>query len=239
MSIDTSEFITGDPIELPYATFRFLTFREYIRLQKSLSIMSLSTLNIYYNYKKILDNPTEEDLVFLKELKDTPLREIILRDELFLYHYLNIIEKVVDCKEGYDIQYLFDNDEQFMEMRKYIIDMNLAKEEKAFYNEELQEGIERSKKMNQGNMESQTAEDVITCIVSSTSNSFDDVLGMSIYQAYAIYARISSIMNYKTAVTFKTIDPKYDIEHWNKHINLLGQEKTKDKKREEVINQKF
>lgn len=239
MTVDRSKFITKKPVEVEYATFRFLTFEEYIDCQESLSIISLSTLNIYYNYRKVIPKPTEDEEVFLKTLKDTPLRHIILSDELFFNNYLEIIKLVAEFKEGYDIEYLFENDEIFMEMRKIIMDMNLAREEKAFRNEELQEGMERGKKMNRGNEESQTAEDIITCIVSSTSNSFDDVLSMSIYQAYAIYARVNSIMNYKTSTLFATVSNEVKVDLWNKHINLLADEKTKDIKRELLINQTF
>ena len=56
---------------------------------------------------------------------------------------------------------------------------------------------------------------------------------MSIYQAYAIYARVNSIKNYDTSVLFATVSNEVKIEQWNKHINLLSEEKTKDMKRED------
>ena len=213
MSVDTRKFITGKPIELPYATFRFLTFEEYIDYQESLGVISLGTLNIYYNYKKVLDKPSEEEKEFLQQLKDAPLRQIIMSDKLFLQSYLDIFEKVIEFKEGYSLEEVFETDEKFMEVRKIVMDMNLAKEEKAFYNEELQEGIERGKQLNKGQGDPQTSEDIITCIVSSTSNSFDDVLGMSIYQAYAIYARVNSIKNYEAGVLYSTVSNEVKIEY--------------------------
>ena len=162
MSVDTRKFITGKPIELPYATFRFLTFEEYIDYQESLGVISLGTLNIYYNYKKVLDKPSEEEKEFLQQLKDAPLRQIIMSDKLFLQSYLDIFEKVIEFKEGYSLEEVFETDEKFMEVRKIVMDMNLAKEEKAFYNEELQEGMERGKQLNKGQGEAQTSEDIIT-----------------------------------------------------------------------------
>lgn len=241
MTVDRSKFITKKPVEVEYATFRFLTFEEYIDCQESLSIISLSTLNIYYNYKKVSEKPTEEELIFLKDLKDRPLRENVLRDELFIYHYLNIIEKVVEFKEGYDIEYLFETDDRFMKMRKIIMDMNLAREEKAYYNEEMQKGIDLKKKFNSGKQgQSQSPEDIITSITALTSHTLEQVLSMSVYQAYNIYARVSAVENYRTGVQFATVDGDTSrIEAWDKHIDLLAEEKITDMSYSKFKNMSF
>lgn len=239
MKVNTSKFITKSPVETEYATFRFLTFEEYIDCQESLGMLSLSVLNLYYYYKQAIPKPTEEEREFLKQLKDSPLRQVVMSDTSLLKYYVDIVSKAVTFHEGFDIEYMFATDESFMEVRKIIMDMNLAKEEKAFYNEELQAGIERGRQMQKNSGEVQTSEDVITCIVASTSNSFDDVLSMSVYQAYAIYTRIGSIMNYKTSTLFATVSADSKIEAWNKHINLLAEDKVKDMKREAIVNQDF
>lgn len=239
MKVNTSKFITKSPVETEYGTFRFLTIEEYIDYQESLSMLSLGTLNLYYSYKKVIGKPTDEEVLFLKTLKDTPLRQVVIQDMSLLKYYVSIIDKVMVFKENFDIEYVFSTDEIFMEVRKIIMDMNLVKEEKAFYNEELQEGIERSKMLNSNKGEIQTPEDIITCIVAFTSNSFEDVLGMSVYQAYAIYSRIGAGKNYDTGVLFATVSGDAKIEGWNKHINLLAEEKVKDMKREAVLGKDF
>jgi len=231
MTVDTKKFITGKPVEREYATFRFLTFDEYIDCQEALGIIALSTLNLYYSYKKAIEKPTLEEAEFLKVLKDTPLREVVLSDTMLLEYYIQIIGMVAEFKEDFGLEYVFETEEKFMEVRKIIMDMNLAKEEKAYRNEELQEGHERSKKMNSNKGEIQTSEDIITCIVTFTNNSFDEVLSMSVYQAYAIYSRISAGKNYDTTTLFATVSSEAKIEAWNKHINLLAEEKVKDMKR--------
>lgn len=228
--------ISKKPFELDYCMLRFLTFEEYLDLADILGLISMNNLHIYYTYKKLIPNPTEDEKVQILELKETPLREIILRDSYFLKTYLQIIELVTAFKEDFTVEYIFEDNDRFMEFRQCIMDMNLLKEEKVFKNEELQEGLEIGKKMQQDKSDALLPEDIITSVVALTSNSFEDVLSMSIYQVYAIYARLNSIMNYKTTTLFATVSSDVNIEAWNKHINLLEKENTSDMKRSEFEN---
>ena len=225
MKVNTSKFITKSPVETEYGIFRFLTIEEYIDYQESLSLISLGTLNLYYSYKQILKNPTQEEKDFLKVFKDTPLRQVVLQDMSLLNKYLELIDRIIVFKEDFDIGHVFSTDEIFMDMRKIIMDMNSVKEEKAFYNEELQVGLDRKKKMQLSKSgESVTIEDIITCLATMTTNSLEQVMNMTVYQAQAMYQRIAVIEDYKANVIFATVDNDRKVESWSKHIDMFKED---------------
>ena len=237
MKINKTKFIIKKPVELEYGTINFLDIEQYIDYQAELGIIPMNNLHLYYAYKKLMKTSSKEELEKLKILKDTELYKIVISDDYMISCYFKIFTLVTDFKEGYSIESVFESEERFMTLRKLIMEMNLLKEEKVFKNEELQEGHEMRKQMESiQNGESQSIEDIITSVVASTSQSFDSVCNMSIYQLYALYARVSAIMNYQTSTLFATVSPSKTLESWAKHIDLLAQDEGKDMKRSDFMN---
>lgn len=225
-------FIFGRPIETPFGKVRFLTYPEYLENQQDLVLISMNVLHFYYYYRKEMKNPTEEEMSHLKQLKESDLLSLVLTTQQILKAYVRVFENVITFDNGKEIADIFNSLDTFMDMRKLIMDMNILVEEDVSPNEEIQEGIERGKLISQTKSEKQSFEDIITSIVAGTSNSFDDVCNMTVYQVYATYARLGAIFNYNTSTLFATVSNEVEIEPWNKNINLLEKD-DKDLKRSE------
>lgn len=225
-------FIFGKPIKTPYGEVRFLTYPEYLENQNKLSIISMNVLHFYYHFKKQFPNPSEEEKQYLKQIKESKLLEFLINNPQILQCYVHIFEDVITFDNGKSLVDIFENENDFLALRKLIMDMNILVEEDVSPNEEIQEGIERGKEINKVKTEKQTFEDIVTSIVAGTSNSFEDVCKMTVYQIHATYARLGAIFNYNTTTLFATVSNEVDIEPWNKNINLL-EKSDKDIKRSE------
>lgn len=232
-----SFLITGKPIDTKFGKVKFLTFEEYFQYGSDLQFMSMNNLHLYYYFKKMIENPNDEQKAFLAELKQSRLIDIIKEIKGFKEIYIKVFNFLIDFEDGYDSESIFESEEDFMSMRKLIMDMNLIIEEEVSKNEELQEMNEIRKKINQSKNDGQTFEDIITSIVAGTSNSFNEVLNMTVYQVYAIFARLAAIIDYNTRVLFATVSSDIDIESWDRNIDLLKRD-TKDMRRSE-FEQKY
>lgn len=223
---DKNFFIFGEPVETEFGVMRFLTYREYLTNLSEIGLISQNTLHIYYSFKKQLTALKASESAFkeLEELKEAELLEIVLSTQQLLNAYLKIFKLVFDGNEDMQYNKIFENSENFKFVRSLFMDMNIVVEEKVSPNEEIQRAIERSRRLKQQTSQEQTFVDIVTSIVASTSNSFEDVCNMSVFQVYSIYARIGAIFNYQTSTLFATVAEKVNIESWNKHIDLFESE---------------
>lgn len=225
LDYDKNLFIFGEEVETQFGIIRFLTYREYLSCGAEISLISQNTLHIYYNLKTQLEKAKaqKESFEVLMELKETDLIEIVMSTEQLLNAYLKIFQLVFDKNEDTKFEKLFESKEVFNFVRQLIMDMNVITEEKVSPNEEIQKAMERSKRLKKSPQEL-TFVDIVTSIVASTSNNFEDVCGMNVFQIYAIYARVGAIYSYQTSTLFATVAEKVNIESWNKHIDLFKSE---------------
>jgi len=223
MEYNRDFFIFGEPIETIFGKTRFLTYREYLTRQSQLSLMSMNSLHIYYYFRDADKNITKDELEELQKLKEIPLLQIVMDISQFKSTYEDIFKTLIDFKENTSVNEIFADNDVFMQMRKLILDMNVTIESEVSPNEEIQKAIERSRRVKQTESEKQSFVDIVTSIIASTSNSFEDVCNMNVMQVYAIYARIGAIFNYQTSTLFSTVAEKVNIELWNKHIDLFEQ----------------
>ena len=226
LDYDKNLFIFGEKIETQFGIIRFLTYREYLTHLPEISIISQNTLHIYYSFKKQLESvkADKESMEALEELKEAELLEIVLSTQQLLNAYLKIFQLVFDGNEEIQYEKIFENSENFNFVRTLFMDMNVVVEDKVSPNEEIQRAIERSRRLKQQSSQEQSFVDIVTSIVASTSNSFEDVCSMNVFQVYAIYARVGAIYNYQTSTLFATVAEKVNIESWNKHIDLFKTE---------------
>lgn len=226
LDYDKNLFIFGEKVQTKFGEVRFLTYREYLSNINEISLIGQNTLHIYYNFKKQLESATNDkaSLEALKELKEAKLLEIVLSTQQLLNAYLKIFQLVFDGNEEMQFEKLFESSENFDFIRTLVMDMNVITEDKVSPNEEIQRAIERSRRLKQSSSQEQTFVDIVTSIVASTSNSFEDVCRMNVFQVYAIYARVGAIYNYQTSTLFATVAEKVNIESWNKHIDLFKSE---------------
>lgn len=225
LDYDKNLFIFGEPVVTQFGVIRHLTYREYLTNLPQLSLITQNTLHLYYQFKKIYKNTKDESInQALKEIREASLYEVVISMEEILSAYVKVIQLVLDMNENIDIKFIFSSEENFMFFRKLVMDMNVLTEDEVSPNEEIQRAIERSRRVKQKDTETQSFVDIVTSIVASTSNSFEDVCNMTVFQVYAIYARIGAIFNYQTSTLFATVAEKVKIESWNKHIDLFNKE---------------
>ena len=226
LDYDKNLFIFGEEVETQFGIIRFLTYKEYLSHSQEISLISQNTLHIYYNFKKQLESVKAEKATIeaLAELKETELIEIVISTEQLLNAYLKIFQLVFDRNEDIEFEKIFESKESFNFVRALVMDMNVITEEKVSPNEEIQKAMERSKRFKQQSSQELTFVDIVTSIVASTSNNFEDVCGMNVFQIYAIYARVGAIFSYQTSTLFATVAEKVNIESWNKHIDLFKSE---------------
>ncbi len=224
MEYNRDFFIFGEPIVTKFGEVRFLTYKEYLTHLPQLSLMSMNNLHIYYHYKKVFKDMSNEDIESLNQLKDTSLYEIVISTPQFLQTYVDIFNMLIEFDDDIEIAHIFENQDDFMAIRKLIMDMNVVTEEDVSPNEEIQKGIERSRRVKQQDTPKQTFLDMVTSIVAGTPHSFEDVCNMSVMQVYALYARLGAFFNYQTTTLFATVAEKVNIELWNKHIDLFEKE---------------
>lgn len=225
LDYDKNLFIFGEEVGTKFGVIRFLTYREFLSHTSEISLISQNSLHIYYNLKNQLGKQaSKESLEALSHLKEADLLEIVLSTNQLLNAYLKIFQLVFDRNEDMQFEQLFHSRESFYFIRNLVMDMNVITEEKVSPNEEIQKAIERSRRFKQQDSQEQTFVDIVTSIVASTSNSFEDVCRMNVFQVYAVYARVGAIYNYQTSTLFATVAEKVNIESWNKHIDLFKSE---------------
>lgn len=219
-----STLIFGKPVKTSVTSVRYLTCEEYLLNMEEVNILSLNVLHVYYKYRTMVKDKNPEMLDELESLKEMTLHEIVLSTDDFKDTYIKVFGMVMDEPSVYKVMI---DEALFMEHRQIIMTMNLIKEEEVSINPEIQEGIEISRMVSRQKAEGQSFEDIVTAIVATTSNSFEDVCNMTVYQLYSLYARIGAIFNYSTSTLFATVSGDVDIEHWSKHIDLLEKEESK------------
>lgn len=221
-NINTRKFILGKPVELPFGRLRFLTVEEYMDMEVELQLISMNTLHIYYAQKKLLANKLKrKEMIEFEKTKELPLYQLVLYNDYFLHTYLSIFDKLIEFNEGFNLNHLFESEEVFMEVRSIIMMMNFLREEKVYKNEELQKNHEEGNKVRVNSSNNITLEDIITAVVASTSNTYEDIDNMTVYQLNALYLRITAIKDYETSTLFATVSSEAKIEHWTKHIDLF------------------
>jgi len=228
LDYDKNMFIFGEPIETRFGIIRYLTYKEYLKYLPYLSLISQNTLHLYYQFKRIYKEKgilnDEKTKTALEQMKKSSLYEIIITREEMLGAYILVAQLVLDLNEEINLEKIFGTEEDFMFFRKLIMDMNVLTEEEVSPNEEIQNAIERSRRVKQKETEQQSFVDMVTSIVASTNHSFEEVCKMTVFQVYATYARIGAIYNYHASTLFATVAEKVKVESWNKHIDLFAQE---------------
>lgn len=212
-------YILGLPVKIAEGEIEPFKIVDYFDYAGDLSMMALTKNNIIYQYSKLNKDKSLDDLI--AELQNMSLLEIILSVSDFRNSYFTIFRKCL----GQDFSDIITED-NFMDIRKTILDMNCIPEEDASPNHEIQQALERSKRVKAQGKENSDMGDVISSIVAFTGINYSSVLDWTIYQVYMTYSRIAQFKNYDTTTLFATVpsESKVDIESWSKHIDLLQQD---------------
>lgn len=228
--LDREFYIFGEPIETKLGKVRFLTYKEYLLHIQELSMMSLNVLHIYYQYKKMIDKKDEDALTTVELIKEENLYNIVTSTQNLFESYIKVFDLVFDSEEM--IAKVFDSEDSFMQYRELVLDMQVTVEDEVNPNSEIQKGIEMSKQLKQQNSEKQTFTDIVSSIVAGTSNSFEDVCNMTVYQVYAVFYRLGAIKSYDTETLFATVSSDIKISSWSRNIDLFNRETSAIKKKD-------
>lgn len=228
--MDEKEFyIFGLPVQTEFGEVRFLTYLEYLQNLAELSAMSQNVLHIYYQYRdlyikaKLSQEEKEQTEKFLEELKEQTLFDIVMSSEGYKESYKKIFNLVIDNEEI--VAMIMKHEELFMNFRKLVLDMNMLNESLVSPNEEIQKGIERSRRVKiAANKDKQTFGDIVSSITVGSGILPKDVASMTVLQVYSIYYRISKFQNYSASTLFATVAEKVEIESWSAHVNMWEQE---------------
>lgn len=219
---DKEFYIFGIPVETSLGTVRFMKYHEYVQYLPELSLMSLNIIHIYYQYKEANKTKDAEIDKALESLKEESLFNFMDSQDNFKEAYYKIFKLVIG--DDTVVKAILEDEELFMEYRKLVMDMQILTETETSPNEEIMKAMERSRRVKQAKAEKQSYSDIISSVVAGTSNSFDDVLNMTVLQAHVIYYRLGAMISYQTSTLFATVAEKVQIESWNKHIDLWATE---------------
>lgn len=219
--IDLEEFyILGEPIETEIGVCEFLKVKEYPDYFSDLQLFSWSKEEIVYHYHKINENNIMDELI--EEIKQNSLFEIITSIPEFNTAYSKIFSKVFNDES---ILPKF-NEDNFCYYRKLVMRMNGIKEEEINPNPEIQEWVEKSKRVKSQNQDEIHFSDIISSVVVYAGRSYEEVRNWSLLQLYHSFHRIGYFKNYDTSTLFSTVSSdKIDIKSWGTHIDLFENEK--------------
>ena len=228
--MDEREFyIFGLPVQTEFGEVRFLTYLEYLQNLADLSNMSQNVLHIYYQYRELYDkaklkkDEKEQVEKNLTELKEQKLFDIVMSSEGYKESYKKIFNLVINNDEA--VSLIMNHEELFMKFRKLVLDMNMLTESLVSPNEEIQKGIERSRRAKMAsNKDKQTLGDIVSSIAVGAGISPEHVARMHVLLVYSIYYRIGKFQNYNTSTLFATVAEKVEIESWSAHVNMWEQE---------------
>ncbi|MEW5569598.1 hypothetical protein [Rossellomorea marisflavi] len=221
MNIATDFFILDSPIETDIGKCHFIKVRDFPTMAQSLNLFSWSKSQIIYNFSKANKDGSLTPLI--NELKPLKLFAIVRTVGDLNDAYTNVFKKVLG--EDTDLEKI--DEKNFDNLRKLIMKMNCLREEKINPNPEIQKAIERSKRVKQKqNGDSPDFGDMASSIVSLSSNSYEDLANMTLYQFHMTYYRIAQIKAYDTSTLFATVpsEGKKEIEDWSKHIDLFKED---------------
>lgn len=204
---------------------RFLTYKEYLMNMSHLSLISMNTLHIYHQYRKILKNESAEVLDEIEALKRESLYNIVSRSPDLIDSYLRILALKLDIYEEQEVEefitLIFSDEAVFMKARELIMDTEMLVESEVSPNPEVQKGIEISRNLkSQNNKNAPGIADVLTSIVTGTAISFEDLQDMTAIQVNSVYQRIGAFKEYDTTTLFATVSSDVNIESWGRKIDL-------------------
>ncbi|MCF7618662.1 hypothetical protein [Bacillus sonorensis] len=213
-------FILGIPVDTPIGKCHFLKMKDYNDYAAYLNLIKMSKNEIVYRYSQLNKNGELNELI--EEMKKLPLFDIVNQLPNFNEAYSEVFQKVF---QNEDIFKLIDRD-NFISIRKLIIEMHCLKEEKISPNPEVQRRIEQSKRLKRQEQELLEVYDMISSIMAFTGVPYKEIAEMTMYQMYMTFYRIDRIKDYDTSILFATVSPEAgkNIKHWSEHVDLFEEE---------------
>lgn len=222
--LNKDSFMFGEDIETSYGTVRFLKYKEYIKMQQELNLISMNILHFYWLYKKdsnynLADDETKASI---EGIKDKTLYKFIMESPEFTNVYYSVFKKVLIQHDS--LEQIFDTEELFMGLRSLIMDMNVLSEQPVSPNQEIQNYYDERKRIQQKESGEQDVSDVVSSIVVGSPHSFEEVANMTVMQVNLMFSRIAAFKSFDVTTLFATVSSEAKIEQWSKHIDLFSKQ---------------
>lgn len=215
---DLEEFyILGLPIETIIGDCHHLLVRDYPILQSDLKIFSLTKQHFLNALSK-----ENNDKEMLKEVEKMELVQIVLSFEDIRESYERVFDYFFQKKNA--LAEVGDVN-QFNYLRGLILRLSCIQEEKINPNPEIQEAIERSRRIKAQESGKLEFSDIITSVSAYTGKNYREISEMTLYQLYMEFYRVVQLINYQTSTLFATVAEKVEIDDWKKHIKMFEEEK--------------
>ena len=110
----------------------------------------------------------------------------------------------------------------YKKLRKVIMRQNLLFEPKIYKNKMVREWAEKVLEVKRKNGVKITIEDMITTVRVFTGSSYEEIMGLTLYQLYADFKRSSKVKEYDTSVAASCAGAeKIKIEHYAEWIDMF------------------
>ncbi len=211
-------YILGMPIKTKIGDCHFLKVKDYPNYSIDLNIVSMTKLHFVHAYRK-----NDEDEKVLQHLESLSLLSIIVN---YLPDVFKSYERVfAHFFKDEDAIHNISSEEEFEEYRQLILKLSCIKEEKINPNPEIQEFIDKSKKVKAQQNSGITFSTIVTSVSALGGKDYENIREMTLFQLYMEFYRIAQKVNYETSVLFATVAEKVEIEDWAKKISLFEEEK--------------
>lgn len=215
---DVEEFyVLGLPIKTKIGNCHFLKVKNYPKLYADLQIVSLTKLHFVHGISK--ENEGREDL--LNEFKQLSLMQIVRSYSDVRKVYIRVFAHFFKDENAF---FNIRSESEFDYYRSLILKLSCIKEEKINPNPEIQEAIERSRRVKAQDGEKMAFADIVTSVSAIKGVGYDEINEMTLFQLYMDFYRIAQDKNYHTSALFATVAEKVEIEGWNKHIDMFEEE---------------
>lgn len=211
----------GLPIETGLGAFHPIKVKDYPAYLIYLQNIKAPKEKIIQEYRKL--NKGEKVEKIFEQMEKLSLFEFVLNDKNTRYSYEVVLNK---CFEREGVLDEIKDEDTFDYYRGLVLKTSAMKEEKVNPNPEIQKFIEMSKQSKSKGQETFTISDMLSSVSMMSGIDYGTIMEWSIYQLHLSYHRIIHIINYDTGNLFKTVSIKeIEVDDWNKHIDLLEEEK--------------
>lgn len=221
--------IFGEPIETFYGTFRFYSYKEYIENLSSLAVIKTTSLGFYYAVRSDMkkNNATLAELQELKKTQDITLFEHVKSRPEIAQHYTKVFDDVLksDLFDSFSYEVIVQlKEEDFLNMRNIVLNMNMLKEEKMSPSPTVQDRLDKDREFKSKNSSSPNTETMFSALFVYTGKSYNELRELTAYQVISTYYRIHAINNFNTSVIFASVGAEIDWKSWDENNTIMDEQ---------------
>lgn len=216
---DMDEFyILGIPIRTNIGDCHFVKVKDYPNVFADLQIVQLTRQHFINQFMSAQDISVQD---IANELSSVSLMDVVIEFPEVTEAYKKVFSYFFKDDEAF---FKIESEEQFNYLRSLILKLGCITEEYVNPNPEIQEALERSRKLKSKKQGKLAFSDVVSSVSVIKGINYRDILEMTMFQLYMDFHRIAQDKSYQASTLFATVADKVEIEGWNKHIDLFEEE---------------